>query len=700
MASNPLQQLRDYGQSVWNDNLSRNLIRSGDLQRLIDENGVVGITSNPTIFDKAISGSADYDDQIRALVDAGRTTDEIYEALVVDDIQAAAGILRPIYEQTRNSSADGYVSLEVSPTLAHDTELTMRDARRLFARVDRPNVMIKIPGTPEGLPAIEQMLFEGLNINITLLFSLDAYRKVTEAYLRALERRATEGLPLDGIASVASFFVSRVDTEADKRLDAIIASDSDARRVANARALRGKLAVANARLAYVAFKEIFGSDRFKRLAEMGARVQRPLWASTSTKNPEYPDTLYVDELIGPHTVQTLAPASIDAFGDHGTLGYTLESDVDGARRVFSQLAAIGCSYDDITATLVREGVDSFAKSFEALLAGLDQKRRAFLADVIRTRAASLGGLADAVESTLRLLAADRVAERLQSRDPSLWSDDSKARDAISQRLGWLPVVDSMREQARRGVFRELAADIRQRGYRHVLLIGMGGSSLAPEVFANIYGPKDGFPRLRVLDTTNPDTIARVGADIQGAKTLFIVSTKSGTTVETMSLYRYFLEERGGDATDFIAITDPGTPLEREATDRGFWKVFRNPADIGGRYSALSYFGLVSAASAGVDVDELLKRAATMLPVHDEQHPGVWLGAVLGAAHRIGRDKLTLIATPGWEPFGDWLEQLIAESTGKDGVGVIPVMAESASTFRNDRVFVFLRGTTGAERGDE
>jgi transaldolase / glucose-6-phosphate isomerase len=691
---NPLQQLRDYGQSVWNDNLSRELLASGGLQRLIDEFGVVGVTSNPSIFDKAISGSDDYDDLIRDLVAAGRTTDEIYEEIAVRDIQMAADLLRPIYETTSKNSGDGFVSLEVSPTLAHDTENTMTDARRLFARVNRPNVMIKIPGTPEGLPAIEQMLYEGLNINITLLFSLDAYRAVAERYLRALERRLDEGKPVDRIASVASFFVSRVDTEADKRLDAIVAEDPNSERAQQAKRLRGKLAIANAKLAYIAFKEIFESERFKKLQAQGARAQRPLWASTSTKDPAYSDTLYVDELIGPETVQTLAPASIDAFADHGTLGNTLESDLDAARQVFADLEALGVSYEDITDTLVREGVASFAKSFESLLGGLAEKRKKMLAEIEQARAAALGTLAPSVKETLAELERDDVPNRLQSRDPSLWTSDEKQQNTIAQRLGWLPVVEAMLAEAKTGFFEQFADQVRERGYQHAVLLGMGGSSLAPEVFAKTYGPREGFPKLQVLDTTNPDTIARVADEVRGQKTLFIVSTKSGTTVETMSLYRYFLQERGGDASDFIAVTDPGTPLEAEATAKGFWKTFLNPSDIGGRYSALSYFGLVAAASAGVDVTALLKRAARMLPVHDVQHPGIWLGAALGAAHKQGRDKLTLISSLGWEPFGDWLEQLIAESTGKDGVGIIPVTTEPLGEpheYGDDRFFVYFRG---------
>ncbi|HMM42145.1 MAG TPA: bifunctional transaldolase/phosoglucose isomerase, partial [Thermomicrobiales bacterium] len=593
------------------------------------------------------------------------------DAIVIRDIQAAADVLRPVYDRHDDKTADGFVSLEVSPSLAHDTNETIADVRRLYAAVDRPNVMIKIPGTDEGLPAIEQMLYEGININITLLFSLDAYRKVAEAYLRALERRLEEGKPVSGIHSVASFFVSRVDTEADKRLQKIIDAAPGSDRAAEARSLLGTLAVANARLAYAAYQEIFGSERFKKLAAQGARVQRPLWASTSTKNPAYSDTLYVDELIGPDTVQTLAPASIEAFGDHGHLKRTVDQGLDEARRVFRRFEALGVSYDDITDTLVREGVGSFSKSFEDLLHHLDEKRQLFATDVARQRSAELGTLSGAVDATLKNLKTDSVPTRLQNCDATLWASDEKVRASVSTRLGWLPVVQAMLAEARAGEFEELSAAVRERGFKHAVLLGMGGSSLAPDVFARMFGASDGFPTLHVLDTTNPDTIARVASDT-GGDTLYIVSTKSGTTVETMSLYRYFYERSGGDGSRFVAITDPGTPLEKEAGEKGFWKVFSNPSDIGGRYSALSWFGLAPLAVLGADVLGLLKRAAEMLPIHDEQHPGVWLGAALGAAKQAGRDKLTLVADESWEPFADWLEQLIAESTGKQGTGILPL----------------------------
>jgi transaldolase/glucose-6-phosphate isomerase len=579
----------------------------------------------------------------------------------------------------------------------------MEDARRLFARVDRPNATIKIPGTEEGTPAIEQMLYEGVNINITLLFSLKAYRQVAEAYLRALERRAEEGKPIDNIHSVASFFVSRVDTEADKRLEQVIAEDPDSDRARKAANLRGKLAVANAKLAYQDFKEIFGSERFKKLQKLGARLQRPLWASTSTKNPAYSDTLYVDELIGPNTVQTLAPASIKAFSDHGTLAETVEKDLDDARRVFAELEEVGVSYDDITDTLVREGVASFAKSFESMLAGLGAKRQSFAEEAQKERMQALGDLANGVQQALDTLTKQDAAKRLGECDPTLWGGDADMQRSVRNRLGWVQVVDAMLAQAHAGYFAELAQDVRARDFEFTVLLGMGGSSLAPDVFSRMFGPEEDFPELIVLDTTDPDSIAKVEAKTIGRNTLFIVSTKSGTTVETMSLYRYFFERHEQDASRFIAITDPGTPLEKEARDKGFWKVFTNPADIGGRYSALSYFGLVPLATLGVDVEGFLSQAVTMLPVREAQHPGVWLGAVLGAAQKAGRDKLTLVTSLGWGPFADWLEQLIAESTGKHGTGIVPVIAESlfdVDRYGDDRLFAYFRGTDGGGEEDQ
>jgi transaldolase len=356
-----LDQLAELGQSIWLDFIRRSLITSGELQELVD-GGLRGMTSNPTIFDKAISGSDDYDEALRDLVTEGGTVQEIYEALAMEDIRLAADVLRPVYD--RSDSLDGYVSLEVSPKLAHDTAGTVEEALWLFAALDRPNVMIKVPATPAGLPAIETLIAAGLNINVTLIFSLDQYRAVAEAYIAGLEKLAASGGDLAHSASVASFFVSRIDSAVDAALEAGGPEGA---------ATQGKTAVASAKVAYALFEEIFAGQRWERLAASGARVQRPLWASTSTKNPAYPDTMYVDTLIGPHTVNTLPPATLKDFQDHGTVALTVREGVEGARQHLARLPELGVDLEAITQKLLDDGVASFARSFDSLLASVGQK---------------------------------------------------------------------------------------------------------------------------------------------------------------------------------------------------------------------------------------------------------------------------------------------------------------------------------------
>lgn len=383
MAKNALFELRDYGQSIWYDTISRSLVATGGLQKLIDDYAVVGVTSNPTIFEKAIAGSADYDDDIRALADANLRAPAIFERLATDDIRNACDILRPVYE--RSGHVDGRVSIEVGPHLAHKTGETMAEARDLWRIVDRPNLMIKIPGTREGIPAIEQMIYEGLSINVTLLFAVSMYEHVMEAYLTGLERRVAEGKPIDQIHSVASFFVSRVDTMVDKELEARLQASDDPVAQERLRSLLGKAAIANAKLAYQAFKRVFGqntsSPRWEALAAKGANLQRPLWASTSTKNPAYPDTMYIAELVGPHTVNTVPENALLAFADHGAVrGNTVEEDIAGAHQVVQDLVEVGVDLQDVTERrLVVEGVRSFADSYDKLIAELRKKRDAVVA---------------------------------------------------------------------------------------------------------------------------------------------------------------------------------------------------------------------------------------------------------------------------------------------------------------------------------
>ena len=371
MSTNPLIELTRLGQSVWNDNIERKLIRSGELKRLIDEDGLTGVTSNPAIFEKAIVGSDLYAAQLKEAAESGKSPQEIYEALAIQDIQMAADVLADVYQRT--GGKDGFVSLECSPVLANDTQATIEETRRLWKLVDRKNVMIKIPGTPEGIPAIEQGTYEGININITLLFSLHAYEQTMEAYIRGLERRAADNNPIDNVSSVASFFVSRIDTAVDKELERRISQTTDDQEKGKLQSLLGKIAIANAKVAYQRYKKVFHGERFAALRERGAQLQRPLWASTSTKNPVYPDVYYVEALIGPETVDTLPPATIKAFRDHGRARITIEDKLDEERELLARLDEVGISLDQVTAHVLADGVRLFIEPFEKLLKTIESR---------------------------------------------------------------------------------------------------------------------------------------------------------------------------------------------------------------------------------------------------------------------------------------------------------------------------------------
>jgi len=372
--TNPLLKLQEQGQSVWYDNIDRAQLNSGEFKKMLDNDGIVGVTANPTIFEKSISAGHAYDEQMQELLRAGKSTSEIYEALVIKDIQTVADMLRPIYDRTNGQ--DGYVSLEVSPELANDTQGTISEAERFWKMVNRPNLMIKIPATPAGIPAIYETLRKGINVNITLIFSIQSYREVVDAYIRALEDRNGEGLEIDHIASVASFFVSRVDTLVDKLLDEKIKASNDPDEQEKLKSLQGKAAIANARIVYQEFKKLFSTPRFESLKHAGAHVQRPLWASTSTKNPAYRDVLYAEELIGPDTVDTMPLETIVKFRDHGVVRHSIEDDLDGAKKTLDTLEQVGISYDQITRQLQDEGVEKFVDSFHQLFNGIESKKKA------------------------------------------------------------------------------------------------------------------------------------------------------------------------------------------------------------------------------------------------------------------------------------------------------------------------------------
>jgi transaldolase/glucose-6-phosphate isomerase len=679
-----LAALAAAGTAPWLDQIRRGLLVSGELERLRDECSLQGVTSNPAIFEQAILGSTDYDEALHELAGEGLDAVALYERLAIADVQGAADVLRPVHD----SDGDGFVSFEVAPDLAHDTERTLTQARDYWRRLDRPNVMIKIPGTDAGVPAIEQAIYEGINVNVTLLFAVESYTKIAEAYIRGLERRHAEGLSLD-VHSVASFFVSRVDTEVDKRLERLGRSD-----------LAGTAAIANARAAYLRFKEIFHSDRFAALRQAGAVYQRPLWASTGTKNPAYSETMYVDNLVAPHTVNTMPMKTLLATAERGHIDPG-SADRDPSAQL-AALAEAGIDMADVTKTLLEEGIAAFVTPMNKLLAGIESARQAVLTGRPDAIAASIPSkLADGVATLVKKAVADGVARRVWGKDESLWGGPGVPE--IADRLGWLTISDAMLERADELV--EFARGVAADGFKDAVLLGMGGSSLAPEVLWRTFGAPSEALDLHVLDSTDPDAILEVQNEIDLEHTLFVVSTKSGGTIETLSLFEHFYS-LVGDGKQFIAITDPGSSLLELASKHGFRASFENDPNIGGRYSALSLFGLVPAALIGAPVHALLERSviAEQACAHFDasaSNPGLWLGLALGELAREGRDKLTFVVGDPVSSFGLWVEQLIAESTGKQGRGILPVADEpllAPEDYGTDRVFLQLRDDERPDAG--
>ncbi len=698
---NTITKLTQLGQSIWYDNIQRKLLENGEFQAMIERGDIRGVTSNPSIFNHAIANSHDYDEALTPLAWAGWDAEKIFWELVVEDIKEACRQLSPLYEES--NGGDGYVSIEVSPFLANDTEATCAQAQQLWARVARPNLMVKIPATKAGIPAIRRATAAGVNVNITLIFSIARYLEVMEAYLSGLEDRVAAGHPIHHIASVASFFVSRVDTKVDPKLP-------------EGSPLRGKAAVANAKLAYEQFEKTFQGERWEKLKAQGARLQRPLWASTSTKNPAYPDTIYVDDLVGPHTVNTVPPQTLEAVKDHGKTDITINKDVDKARDEIAQLEAAGISMAQVTQELEEEGVKAFADAITALLKTIDDRRK--------NAASSLGLLADSVSKAITQLEADSVPARLWAHDPALWTTDPAGQSEVTIRMGWMDSLEKAR--ALIPAYKSFADEIRQAGIGRILVLGMGGSSLTAEVLSSLFPSPpspllakhgaltpqgeghrgEGDVCLAILDSTDPAQVAKAAEDYPPDKSLYIVSSKSGGTAEVSANSDYFWKLSKGNGSRFIAITDPGTSLETLARERGFRKIFSSDATVGGRYSALTDFGMVPAALLGVDLDRLLDRAdwmkrQCMKDIPAARNPGLALGAVLGESALAGRDKLTVLADAPLSPLAGWIEQIIAESSGKNGKGILPVPLEPLDmpdVYGNDRTFVYLRQTGELDNG--
>ncbi len=706
--SNPLIEVQKFGQSIWYDNIRRGLITSGELQGMVERDGLLGVTSNPAIFTAAMVGSTDYDQALKVLVQQKvGTAVEIYEKLAIEDIQLACDVLYPVY--VRTNRIDGYVSFEVSPYLANDTEGTIKEARRLHKTLARENVLIKVPATPAGVPAIQTLISEGISVNVTLLFAVEAYEKVANAYLTGLEQYAAKGGDVSKVASVASFFISRIDSLVDDLIAGpgkLLDTTKDSAKRDKLKSLVGKIAIANAKIAYAKYKDLYDTPRWKALAAKKAMPQRLLWASTSTKNPKYPKTIYVNELIGPETVNTVPAETFVAFRQEGKVRPSLienwAENIEQARETMATLAEVGISMKEVTETLLADAVKKFSDPFDKLLGSVEKKRQA-LQGGLTPQTYSVGEFTDAVQKNLEDWRVNGKVRRLWAGDTTLWSGQDE-----DQWLDWLHIVDGQREHNEH--FKDVVADVKATGFKHALLLGMGGSSLAPEVWKKTFGKIAGFPELHVLDSTVPAQIKAFEKKVDLANTLFIVSSKSGGTIEPNVFKQYFMEKVkqavGADKAGarFTGVTDPKTKMHDIAKKDHFRHIFFGLKGIGGRFSALSNFGMIPLAVMGVDVMKFLDSTEVMVQscascVPPELNPGVILGVIMGTLAKNGHDKITVIASPGISSLGAWLEQLMAESTGKahpvtkQGTGLIPVDGERTGppeAYGKDRLFVYER----------
>lgn len=682
------------GQSLWYDNISREIINNGELKKMIDDGDVYGVTSNPSIFMKAIANTNAYDDAIQPMAISNWAPVDIFWQLAVEDIQAGADILSELY--TNANKSDGYISLEVDPNIADDTEATIADVKRLWNWVNRPNLCVKIPATKAGIPAIRQAIAAGINVNVTLIFSPERYKEVMDAYLSGLEDRLAAGEPIDHIHSVASVFVSRIDAMVDPMLREY--ADNGSPMSESAFGFIGKTAVANSRYCYKLFKEVFGSDRFKNLEAAGAKVQRPLWASTGTKDEAYSNTKYIDELIAPQTVNTAPPHTLAAYKETGAVAFSVEGLEDEAENLLNNLGKFGVDMNEVYETLEAKGVKSFSDAFAQLM------------DVISTRKeemqAQIGDLAGNTAEQIHHLMESQAPRRMAEMDPTLWTDDPEGQEEIVRRLGWVDAPWQVMELV--PTVNQIAKDAVEDGYTHCTLLGMGGSSLAPEVerLTLGIGEVDGKPGLdlAILDSTDPGQVKECTERAPIKNTLFVVASKSGSTAEVHAFMEHFwkkaVQELGEEeaGNNFVVVTDPGSMLIPIAEERNFRAVVISDPNVGGRFSAMTAFGVTPAALMGFDVEELLSRAQKMAAqckpeVPAGRNPGLVLGALIGQASLQGRDKLGIITDPAFASLGSWLEQLIAESSGKEGKGIVPIDGEPVvipPASEKDRLYVYVK----------
>lgn len=677
---NNSMRLLESGQSVWLDYIRRGLIKSGILAKDIERGIIRGVTSNPSIFRKAITDSQDYENALIPMALANVDAEYIFTQLTVEDIRNAADLFRDLYISSQGN--DGFVSLEVSPLYAHDPEKTLVQAKSIWKAVNRPNLMIKIPVTKEIFPVITELTAAGINLNLTLLFSPEQYEQAAEAYIAGLRQRIEKGETIDKIRSVASIFVSRVDTKIDSML---------AETGVSSRNLQGKAAIRNAQKIYNRSLMIFNDENFGYIRERGGNAQRVLWASASVKNKLFKQTYYVDALVGENTVNTVPPSTLDALLKSCETKASLPVPEDEIEAFFVSLQNAGIDIDAVYAQLEDEGIAAFITDYNATLNSIRSR-----CEGIRK---TMGQLQDVIEKSFQNFDRDSVMRRIFSKDPTVWTFNTQSYPEIRNRLGWLDTYKTTESVITDYI--TLRNELKKEGISQILLIGTGGTSIAPEVISKIF-ENEADIKIKVIDSTDSVEIAKVRKEYDPKSTLFIVSSKSGNAVEIRALMNYFFAQtkeifKDKAGSRFIAITDSGSSLEKTASELGFRHIFHSDSSVGGRFSALTAFGIIPAILMGLDhhiisqkVSEMMKNCSSSLPAH--RNEGAALGTFISTAATSGKDKLTIIADPAFSSFGSWLELLIAESTGKEGKGIVPIDLEPEledKAYANDRFFVYI-----------
>lgn len=683
-----LHSLHAFGQSAWLNYLRRAFLESGELGDLLEE-GIGGITSTPALFAKAISHSSDYDETLLRLLAQGRPLEEIHERLVIDDMQRAADLLHPVYEAT--NGLDGYVSVELDPAVIDDAVQTAAAARRLLRAIDRGNAMIEIPATPAGITAVRELTSDGVCVNVTHVFSPTLYEKVAEAYIEGLEQYfETHTVWRIAPSSVVSFSLSRIDHAVDEALARLPQNTLRAQ-------LMGRAAIALAKVAYDSYQEYFSGARWEKLARRGARPLRLKWTRTTPRNFTYPDTHYVEALIGPDTVMTFSLATLNAFRQHGVVAATLLQDHTQARRLLLTLADLGIDLELIAARLQRDSLADFRQQFQALRRSVQEKRDQLQSGWLRLQT-EMGEVETAVARNITTLCRESIPGRLWQHDHTLWQ-----LTPTGAQLGWLHVVEAMQENVAQ--MNSFVRQAQQDGLHTAVLLGVGGATAAAKALVHVAGAPSGMA-VHMLDSVHPHTVRQLTRQLDLKQTLFVVASKEGDTFETMALFRHFhnlvcenlgLEQAG---RHFAAITDNGSLLHTLASRHHFRHVFLNDPTVPETYSALSYFALVPALLAGVDITAVLDSALAQVSNSSScncpdkgDNWGVQLGAILAALVTAGRDKLTLLAAPALRPFADWVAHLLAVSLGKQQKGLVPLINEpwlETAAYGPDRAFVYLQ----------